>query len=342
MIYDNDGNLVKSKSEDDEIFNQLRNRSASVKESQTPKVMSGDTLGKSHYLVAKMPINIASQRLGFYVVVKDVTLAFETLDNLINILIYSFVAGLVMSSGIGYFLAGKSLKPIRKAYESKQLFLANASHELKTPLSIIMLSTETLEGEVNENETFQRQIISGIKEETLKMSDLVKNLLFLAKNENQNIVASKSDFNLSALLLKQVEKHRQIAQVENIQFEEKIQSGIHIVGDEKLIASAFGILIDNAIKYTKEEGRVVVSLDSNLVKKRQKITARISDTGIGIPSNELENIFERFYRVDSSRSKETGGHGLGLSIAKEVFDSHDAKITVNSIENVGTSFIIEF
>ncbi|MBI9011558.1 MAG: HAMP domain-containing histidine kinase [Clostridiales bacterium] len=342
MIYDNDEQVVQWKSEDENIFEALMFKSTSINVSETPTVVELDSVTSSHYLIAKMPILINGQLLGSYVVIKDVTLVFETLDNLVKILIYSFIGGVIVSLGLGYLLAGKSIKPIKKAYDSKQEFLANASHELKTPLSIIMLSTETLEGEIKQSELFQRKVVSGIKEESIKMNELVSNLLYLSRRDNQYIVSAKENLNLSELLLKEVSKFRQIAEIKEIAIDDRVQGNIMFNGDQKLLASAFGILIDNAVKYTKEHGRVLINMESTAVLKKQKIIIEIIDTGVGIPESELNNIFDRFYRLDSSRSKETGGHGLGLSIAKEIIEEHSGTISVDSTEDVGTKFIVEF
>ena len=103
----------------------------------------------------------------------------------------------------------------------------------------------------------------------------------------------------------------------------------------------FSILIDNAIKYSKDSGQVYVSLEKNNDLKRQGVRITVKDTGIGMPEDELKHIFERFYRLESSRSKETGGYGLGLAIAKEIIDQHKGIIQVNSIEKVGTTFVVE-
>ncbi|MCK8058687.1 MULTISPECIES: cell wall metabolism sensor histidine kinase WalK [unclassified Fusibacter] len=340
-IYDNQDHLVRRKSDNEDVFNQLVDKSMLIKEGDTPSVAEVRSERELYYLIAKMPIIIQNQRLGHYVVFKDVTLVFETLRNLVKILIYSFIAGVIVSVGIGYLIAGRSLKPIIRAYESKQVFLANASHELKTPLSIIMLSTETLEGEVDESKTFERGIITGIKEETMKMNELVRNLLFLARSDNHTIASAKEELDLSVLLSGESDKFKRFATAKAIAVEEIITPGIRYHGDKRLLAQAFGILIDNAIKYTKEHGQVVIKIENVQSVKHVSARVTISDSGIGIPTDELANIFDRFYRLDSSRSKETGGHGLGLSIAKEIIEDHGGSIRVNSIENIGTTFMVD-
>ncbi len=324
------------------VFDDLLTKIDSVVESEAPKVLTLGSDAPSYYLTAKMPIVIQNQKLGFYVVSRDVTIAYKTIDNLVRILIISLISGIFLSVILGYLLAGRGLKPIKQAYDSKQEFLANASHELKTPLSVIMLSTETLEGEIDPLQTFQHQIVTGIKDETLKMSELVSHLLFLSRQDNHHMLKKWETLNLSELLENESHRFAPLATQKNIQLKNMIVPNIHINGDKKLLSSAITILIDNAIKYTPDAGKVFVELTQSDHHKKHVISMNVKDTGIGIPESEKEKIFERFYRLESSRSKETGGSGLGLSIAKEIVEEHGGKIQVNSIENVGTTFSILF
>jgi signal transduction histidine kinase len=303
------------------------------------------TLGEDasqYFLFAKMPIVIQNKRAGYYMVAKDVTVAYETLDNLERILIISLLAGTLLSFVVGHWLAGRSLKPIKQAYDSKQDFLANASHELKTPLSVIMLSTETLEGEIPPEEAFQRQIVAGIKDEAVKMSELVSHLLYLARKDSHHMLKDRETLNLSGLVESELKRFDGMASQKKISIGSSIIPGIHISGDRKLLASVIGILVDNAIKYTPENGKVLVELSQTVLKNQSDIQLSVKDTGVGIPVNELDHIFERFYRLETSRSKETGGTGLGLAIAKEIVEEHGGSIKVNSIEKVGTTFVVSF
>ncbi len=342
MIYDDSNVLKRSKGDNNSKFTELENKTSILTIEASSQIIEIETDASNYYLLIKMPIVIAETTIGSYAIVKDVTLAFETMENLVKILIYSFIGGVLVSLIVGFLMAGKTLKPIKKAYDSKQVFLANASHELKTPLSIIMLSTETLEGEIDESETFQRKIISGIKDESVRMSDLVSNLLYLSRRDNQGIVNSVEEFDISELLLLESKKYETLALSKQITIERDLDEYIGFVGDKNQLTSAFGILIDNAVKYTPSNGRVIIKVKRSLISNRYNTTIEITDTGVGIPIEEQDKIFERFYRLDTSRSKETGGHGLGLSIAKEIIEMHDGTIQINSIEGVGTTFRIDF
>lgn len=341
MVYDASGQLVTWKSDNKTTFDTLLIKSKDLKISDDPNIVALVEPSELHYLMAKMPITISDQTLGYYVVARDVTIAYQTLENLSKILVFSLIAGIFVSAVLGYLIAGKSLRPIKEAYQSKQEFLANASHELRTPLSVILLSTETLEGEIDPNLSFQRQVVSGIGDEAQKMNHLVSQLLFLSRTDSHAGTAKYEHFNLSESLSKEIVSYEKIALAKGISLSQSITPGLKINGDRKQLLSVFSILIDNAIKYSKDHGHVYVALEKNSDHKKQGVKLIVKDTGIGIPETELKHIFERFYRLESSRSKETGGYGLGLAIAKEIIDQHKGTIQVDSIEKVGTTFVVE-
>lgn len=341
MVFDNSDQLILWKSNNASIFDQLVAQNEILNLSESPKVINLTGEKELYYLMAKMPINIENQILGYYLVARDVTSAYETLDNLLIVLLISLAAGVFVSIGLGYFIAGRSLKPIREAYASKQTFLANASHELKTPLSVIMLSTETLEGEINPELSFQRQIVTDIKDETQKMNHLVSDLLFLARTDSHTSKANFEHFNFTEAIEAEMGAFDKIATSKGITLTPSITPNIKVNGDRKQLMSVFSILVDNAIKYSKSTGQVYVELIKVTNSKRQGVKLIVKDTGIGIPEQELKRIFDRFYRLETSRSKETGGYGLGLAIAKEIVEKHDGIIRVESIEKVGTTFTVE-
>ncbi len=341
MVFSSSNQLVFWKSSNATVFDQLIEKSKALKESEAPKVVELAGEKTLYFLLTKMPIEIDNASLGYYVVAREVTAAYETLDNLLRVLIVSLILGVFVSAGLGYFFAGRSLKPIREAYASKQEFLANASHELKTPLSVIMLSTETLEGEINPELAFQRQIVSDIKDETQKMNHLVSDLLYLARNDSRTATANFELFNLSETLEKEIVSYEKMAQSKGLALSSTITPNIKVLGDRKQLLSVITILVDNAMKYTKMGGQIFIELDKSNTSKNQGIKLNVKDTGIGIPEQELKRIFERFYRSETSRSKETGGYGLGLAIAKEIVEQHGGTIHAESIEKVGTTFSVE-
>jgi len=341
MIYNTSDQMVTWKSDNDALFDTLVIKSSDLKISDNPKIVPLEVPSKLFYLMAKMPITINNKTLGYYVVSSDVTIAYQTLSNLSKILFLSLIAGILVSTVLGYILAGKSLRPIKEAYLSKQEFLANASHELKTPLSVILLSTETLKGEINASFQFQRQVVLGIEDEAQKMNHLVSQLLFLSRTDSHTASIKYEHFNISESISNEIIAFEKIAQAKGIELSHAITPGLKLNGDRKQLISVFAILLDNAIKYSNDNGKVYVTLEKNKDNNNQGVKLTVKDTGIGIPETELKHVFERFYRFESSRSKETGGYGLGLAIAKEIIDQHKGTILVNSIDKVGTTFIVE-
>ena len=173
--------------------------------------------------------------------------------------------------------------------------------------------------------------IEAIKSESYNMGKLVEKLLFLARGDNKSQKIEKNKFHLNKLIDKVVEETRLIDTISNTNNE-----NIQIIADYKLIKQLIRIIVDNSVKFTAEHGNI----DISSIKSGQYINIIISDTGIGIPKNEIHKIFDRFYCVDKSRSKDLGGSGLGLSIAKQIIEIYNGNIDVKSEEGKGTKITI--
>ena len=222
-------------------------------------------------------------------------------------------------------------------------FIANVSHELRTPLTAIKGYTETLEEEAYENREDQRQFLGIIKRHTDRLINIVSDLLVLSEIESKESLSlemSKSDFedvDLNEVVKSSYESLRRKISEKNLQVEINVKEGIPgIKGNRFLLEQMLINLIDNAVKYTPERGRVTISAYS----EDSNINLEISDTGIGIPKENLNRIFERFYRVDNTRSRKLGGTGLGLSIVKHIAIIHNGKIDVESEVGKGSRFLI--
>lgn len=342
IVFSNEDEIVNFHTDERSVWESVRDLSTQVMLSSDPQIIRIKSTTEFYYLVAKRPIIVNNKQLGYYFVGKNITVVYETLDNLRLILMVSLLGGSLLSVVIGYFIAGSNLKPIKKAYEAKQAFLANASHELRTPLSVIMLSTNTLEAEISLDEPFQQEIVADIKEVTKKMNGLIENLLLLSRSDTNKLATTMVRFDFSELVKNELESFTPLFTHRNLTLESKIQDNVSMEGDEKLLRSMVSIFVDNAIKYTHDFGKVRVELYQEKVYSKQIITFKVQDTGIGIPEKEVEHIFERFYRVENSRSKKTGGYGLGLSIAKEIIDLHHGSIDVKSKVDQGTLFTVVF
>lgn len=253
------------------------------------------------------------------------------------ILIYANGFILVLSSMLGHYLAGKALEPIEEALEEQKRFVADASHELKTPITALSTSIEV---SLRDKKLDLKEAKKTLKEslddiDSLKI--LTNELLALARINENNLNLERIDTRkLISNVLKIFEKQ---AKTKNIKILKKLIH-VYIKADSEKMEKLISILLDNAIKYTAKEGKITVS--SEVSKNVRVFILKVKDTGIGIAEKHLEKIFDRFYRVETSRSKiKTEGFGLGLSLAKGIVDKHKGKIEVISRVGKGSTFIIK-
>ena len=213
---------------------------------------------------------------------------------------------------------------IQVSMEKQNRFISDASHELRTPISVIQGYANLLSRWGKEDEEVLIESIEAIKDESNNMKKLIESLLFLARGEKNNNVIIKEDFNLKNLIDEIVKESIMIDDKHNIFT--KNNEYVIINADKNLIKEAIRVFIDNSIKYTQEGGNIKI----NSFKSNKKVFISIEENGIGIPKDDLERIFDRFYRVDKSRNKEINGFGLGLSIAKYIIDTHNGNIKIYS------------
>ena len=244
---------------------------------------------------------------------------------------------LVVLFFISIYFTNKAINPLEETFKKQKQFIADASHELRTPLTIIKTNVSLLRE--NELETIQSQKkwINYIDSQASRMSTLINEMLSLANLDANKKKGENINFNLSKLIMDALLVFEVVIFEKGLMLEEYVDDNIFIKGEQDQIKKLISILMDNAIKYTNKNGKISVSL----IAERNKAKLIIRNTGEGIKKEHLEKIFERFYRVDDSRDRGTGGYGLGLSIAKAIVDDHKGKIHAESIINNETSFIVE-
>ncbi len=219
-----------------------------------------------------------------------------------------------------FFSSKIILKPISESYEKQKHFITDASHELKTPLTVIDASADVLEMEVGENEW-----ITSIKDQVTRLTKLTEDLLMLSRmNETNRVIFT--DFSLSEVLEDSIKRFESVAISQGKTIETNIPNNISYNGEINMISQLFSILLDNALKYTNEKGLIKVSLSET--EKNKKIVFYNTCENMEIGNHDY--LLERFYRKDSSRNSNTGGHGIGLSIAKSIIDNHKGKINIKS------------
>ena len=230
-----------------------------------------------------------------------------------------FVLCEIIIFGITYLITKWIITPVKESFEKQKIFVADASHELKTPLSVIIASTDAYFNDKND------KWIKNIKNESERMTKLVTELLDLAKTEHdQDLVMEKN--NLSDIVESSILTFESLFYDNKIKLKYDICSGIEMFCNSDLITQLVAILIDNAIKHCSEKGKVFV----NLSKKSKQIILEVKNTGKPIKKEDEEKIFERFYKVDTSRNRNSNNYGLGLAIAKNIVERHNGEIKAYS------------
>lgn len=226
------------------------------------------------------------------------------------------------------------LERLEAAFGRVTQFTADASHELRTPLALMRTTLEvSLRASQSESEYREAQV--QVLEELEKTSALVEKLMLLARADAGVETLHRSPLDLSDTLRDVCRQGRTLAEVKQLEFVEKnLPTSIMVEGDRDGLYRLFLILIDNAVKYTSSGGQITVSLQA----KTESAAVEVQDTGIGIAANDMPHIFDRFYRADKARSRESGGVGLGLSIARWEAEAHGGSIEVQSVLGKGSTF----
>lgn len=225
------------------------------------------------------------------------------------------------------------IERLDRTFARQKQFVADASHELKTPLTVISSYAGMLKRWGKDDENLRSEAIEAISNESLRLQNLIKSMLMLAEAEQEDWL-NIDNFDVITMV-------DELATMMQTTFQRQIRvkalsKSVRMHGDKDKIRQLLVILLDNAIKYSREPISVSMAVSRGIVK------IEVKDRGVGIPESEIPHLFERFYRVDGARSRATGGVGLGLSIAKRIVDLHEGKIDVFSLPNVGTTITLQF
>lgn len=236
----------------------------------------------------------------------------------------------------GIVLVFHDISELKKLEQVRKDFFANVSHELKTPITSIKGFTETLLDGAMENEELCKNFLSIILTESDRMQSLIQDLLDLSKIEQQNFKLDRADVSVKLIIEEVQQMLIQKAEEKDIDFALYLKTPLVVNADALRLKQVFINLIDNAIHYTPTGGKVFITASET----NEQIVVRVNDTGVGIGKDEISRIFERFYRVDKARSRNSGGTGLGLAIVKHLVEAHKGKVEVESKLGHGTSFIV--
>lgn len=250
------------------------------------------------------------------------------LSNLIITFIYVGVLALFIIFLISLYFANRAIKPVSEAWEKQNRFIADASHELKTPLTVINTNADVLLSHSDSTIGEEKKWIYYIKDETQRMTRLTNDLLLLARLDNGNNEMQKTEFSLSETVETVILTMEAVLYENNLKFTSDIAEGIKICGNPDSIKQLVMILMDNAVKYTPKGGTIGIVLK----KKEGKSVLTVSNAGQPLPHEERKRIFDRFYRADESRTRSSGGYGLGLAIAYSICRSHGGHISAESAD----------
>lgn len=253
----------------------------------------------------------------------------------ISVLILAFAVGLFVMLSI--FLARFAVRPIEEAWGKQRRFIADASHELKTPITVILANSSILKSHPESQVKDMEKWISGTEAEAERMKELVGGMLFLARNDAGEGKIEHEEVNLSDVCMSVALNFESIAFEKNVTISTDIENGIFVSGDNGKLKQLVAILLDNACKYSDADTEIIVKLTT----EDGHALLSVEDTGETISPSALPHIFERFFREDESRARKGGGYGLGLAIAQTIAGQHRAEIWATS-KNRKTTFYIRF
>lgn len=274
---------------------------------------------------------------GYRIVFLDITSRQAILTNLIYTFLIAALAMIIVIFFISRSFANRSIKPIKEAFDKQKQFIADASHELKTPLAVINTNVDVLLSNGEDNINSQSKWLYYIKSEVERMSKLTNDLLYLARLDRSDAKMLFSVIDMSETVQDVILTMEAVIYENNIALNYEIEPGLKTYGNSEQIKQVVMILLDNALKYTDSKGNI----DVNLKQNNNSVVLSVANTGEGIPDEYVDKIFDRFYRIDKSRSRKSGGYGLGLSIARAIVEQHEGRIWAKSILNEKTTFSVE-
>ena len=255
----------------------------------------------------------------------------------------TFIIAMVIVYFISMFMASLAIKPVQQSWKQQKRFVADASHELKTPLTVILANNEILRGKKDKTIAEEKQWIDSTIEEAKHMKKLVEDMLFLAKNDSADIRIEKTEVNISELAEGDMLQFEPVAYEAGVTLDSKIDEDFKLIADGTQMKQLLHILIDNGIKYAISEVEPKVQLE---IVNNQRKEIIVRNTCKEIPKEQIEHLFDRFYRGDAARTRVEldsdvaayglgGGYGLGLAIAKTIVENHNGTISVKSDKTAG-------
>ncbi len=290
------------------------------------------------YLAAAGPVIKDGEQIATLYMFKDMEFYYEAAVDSLRLLAAVGTLLFAAAIGLGYWLSGRTIRPIQESYERQKQFTSDASHEMRTPLAVLRLAIQLMKGEPScIGSATVRQTLDMMEDEVLHLTGLIEKLLEIFRREEGRQPLVYEEIDLSRLCREIMAPARLLAQEKGIVIEESLPESAVCKADGKALGQALRILMDNALKYTPEGGTVRIEVR----RDGKHWCLAVADTGIGIADADKSKVFERFYRVDAARSREQGGFGLGLSLAKLIVTLHGGEIHIKDQKPQGTIFEIQ-
>ncbi len=285
--------------------------------------------------VVSMPMRSGGEVVGVIQYARSLDGVRQTIGRLVLVLLPLVLGGLGTAILGGMFMAGRAMRPTRESLERQRAFVADASHELKTPITLIQADAEValLRGDLTEAD---RKLMEHALGETERMNSILSDLLLVARLDAGKLEVSDKPYDLATVLREEAERFDVNAAGKNIRLDVSIPDELPARGDPKRTAQILAVLIDNAVRYTPAGGHIAVK--GRLRDGRAETS--VADTGPGIAPGQLPRVFDRFYRVEAARTRGDGGTGLGLAIARALARAQDGDLTAENGEGCGAVFTL--
>ena len=283
--------------------------------------------------VVSIPMYESGEMVGVMQYARSLRRVQETVNELIIVLLPLGLGALGLAAVGGLYMAGRAVKPVREAFDRQRAFIADASHELKTPLTLVRIDTEVLRGKLENPD--DRELADEVLVETDRMSVILSDLLTMARLDANVLDLARKPFDLSNLIKEEAERFKVRATREGVRLEVRAPNELLASGDPARTGQILSALLDNALKFTPLGGSVEVTAR----KQDGRVEAIVSDTGTGVPPEHLPRIFERFYRAEADRSHaDGGGTGIGLAIAKGLARAQGGDLDAENAKDGGAVF----
>lgn len=322
--------FIVSASSDGDLINSDLSRIICVDEESVMEYISAALKSSSDQgFIGNFRFSKSADENGLRIIFLDCGRKLDQFRSFLRISVIVGLCGCLVVFLAFVFTAGIIVAPIAESYEKQKRFISDAGHEIKTPLTIINANVDLLELDGEKEE------LTEIREQTVRLTGLTNDLIMLSKMEEAEHTIQKIDFPLSDLVSETAASFRAPATSRGLNFDADIAQGVSMNGAPDAIRRLISVLLENAVKYAPENGSVKLCMIS---QKKQSIISVENDTAERIAENDLAHIFDRFYRADASRNSSTGGHGIGLSIAKAIVEAHGGSISASS--KTGNDFCV--